>query len=136
MFWDLIDELREKNSRVKDGTIMGGRCALVGGEFLALVDYKNSGLVVKLPRKPQRRRSNLVVVSSAVGSTRRNGERGTGSFFAPPTSSSGVFRDWLGVYLDTTAPHRIDWNEIAALLEDSFRLIAPRALIEELDNRW
>ena len=29
---------------------MGGRCARVAGEFLALVDFKGSGLVVELPR--------------------------------------------------------------------------------------
>ena len=56
-------------------------------------------------------------------------------FFAPPTSSAGVFREWLGVYLDTTAAHRVDWNEIAALIEDAFRHIAPGMLINELDDR-
>lgn len=29
---------------------MNGRCLRVGKEFLALVDFKGSGLVVKLPR--------------------------------------------------------------------------------------
>ena len=55
-------------------------------------------------------------------------------FFAPPTSSSGVFREWLGMYLDTTGPHRVDWDEVAALVEDSFRHIAPAALVNELDR--
>ena len=50
LFWDLIDELREHDDRIEEGTIMGGRCARVAGEFLGLVDYKNSGMVVKLPR--------------------------------------------------------------------------------------
>ena len=31
---------------------MGGRCARVAGELLGLVDFKGSGLVVKLPRTP------------------------------------------------------------------------------------
>lgn len=56
-------------------------------------------------------------------------------FFAPPTSSSGVFREWLGVYLDTTELQRVDWGEIAAILEDAFRQVAPAVLVKELDNR-
>ncbi len=50
MFWELIDELQLDDPRVEEGTIMGGRCARVAGEFLGLVDFKASGLVVKLPR--------------------------------------------------------------------------------------
>lgn len=56
-------------------------------------------------------------------------------FFAPPMSSSGVFSQWLGVYLDTSVAHRIDWGEIAAIIEDAFRYIAPAGLVKELDNR-
>ena len=56
-------------------------------------------------------------------------------FFAPPTSSAGVFREWLAVYLDTTEPGMVDWNEVAALIEDAFRHIAPAMLINELDDR-
>ncbi len=36
-----------EDPRVVEGTLMGGRCARVGEEFLALVDYKGSGLVVR-----------------------------------------------------------------------------------------
>lgn len=50
LFWQLADELRAEDPRVVEGTIMHGRCLRVGGEFLALVDYKGSGLVVKLTR--------------------------------------------------------------------------------------
>ena len=50
LFCDLIDELREHDDRVEEGTIMGGRCARVSGEFPGLVGYKGSGMVVKLPR--------------------------------------------------------------------------------------
>ena len=49
LFWDLAAELQEENSRVVEGTIMKSRCLRVGEEFLALVDYKGSGLVVNLP---------------------------------------------------------------------------------------
>lgn len=45
-------------------------------------------------------------------------------FFAPPTSASGVFRDWLGVYLDTVESDQVDWAEVAAIVEESFRHIA------------
>ena len=51
LFWDLVGSLQLENPRVEEGTIMGGRCVRVAGEFLALVDFKGSGLVVKLPRQ-------------------------------------------------------------------------------------
>ena len=50
VFWELIEELQLEDPRVEEGTIMNGRCARVAGEFLGLVDYKGSGMVVKLPR--------------------------------------------------------------------------------------
>src|SRR3982074_1099817 len=51
-------------------------------------------------------------------------------FFAPPTSSSAAVRQWLGVYLDTTGSHRVDWQEIAVMVEDAFRHVAPAALVK------
>ncbi|MEM6296344.1 MAG: hypothetical protein AAGA54_34050, partial [Myxococcota bacterium] len=51
MFWELAADLQDEDDRVVEGTIMGGRCLRVGKEFLALVDYKGSGLVVKLPKE-------------------------------------------------------------------------------------
>lgn len=56
-------------------------------------------------------------------------------FFAPPTSASGVFSGWLGVYLDTAGKHRVDWREVAAIVEDAYRHVAPKSLVAELDNR-
>ena len=55
-------------------------------------------------------------------------------FFEPPTSARGVFSTWLGVYLDTTGRNRIDWAEVAAILEDAYRTVAPKALVAELDS--
>jgi hypothetical protein len=49
--WGLIDELQADDRRVHEGTIMGGCCARVDGEFLALVGSTGGGLVVKLPRE-------------------------------------------------------------------------------------
>ena len=57
---------------------MGGRCVRVAGEFLALVDFKGSGLVVKLPRE---RVDQLIA-------------EGVGRPFAP---AGKVFREWVSV---------------------------------------
>jgi hypothetical protein len=51
LFWQLAAELQRDDPRIQEGTIMNGRCLRVGKEFLALVDYKGSGLVVKLPKQ-------------------------------------------------------------------------------------
>lgn len=56
-------------------------------------------------------------------------------FFHPTPSASGVFATWLGVYLDTDGDDRVDWTEIASIVEDAFRTVAPKALIAELDRR-
>ncbi|HEX5386604.1 MAG TPA: MmcQ/YjbR family DNA-binding protein [Gemmatimonadales bacterium] len=46
-------------------------------------------------------------------------------FFVPPyVGPSG----WIGVWLDG----RVDWRELAGLLEDSYRLVAPRRLAARL----
>ena len=50
LFWQLAAELQAENAEVVEGTIMKGRCLRVRGEFVALVDYKDAGLVVKLSR--------------------------------------------------------------------------------------
>jgi len=55
-------------------------------------------------------------------------------FFAPAPSASGVFRDWIAVYLDTRGDLAVDWREIAAIIEDAYRLRAPASLIAELDG--
>ena len=39
---------------------------------------------------------------------------------------------WLG--LDFTARKRIDWDEVRELVDASFRLIAPKKLIKQLDE--
>ena len=40
---------------------------------------------------------------------------------------------WLGVDLDATAT--TDWTEVAELLDASYRLTAPKKLVDELDAR-
>ena len=56
-------------------------------------------------------------------------------FFKPPTSASGTFSDWLGVFLDPSGDAAVDWDEIADILDDAFRLVAPATAVAELDRR-
>lgn len=78
LFWSLADELYKEDSRVAEDTIMNARCLRVGKEFLALVDYKGSGLVVKLPKA---RVAELI-------------EAGKGQPFGP---GAKIFKEWLSV---------------------------------------
>jgi hypothetical protein len=48
-------------------------------------------------------------------------------FFRPPYVGA---RGWLGVRLDGA----IDWDEVALICEEAFRAVAPRKLIEALDE--
>jgi hypothetical protein len=89
LFWQLAEELQREDPRVHEGTIMNGRCLRVGKEFLALVDYKGSGLVVKLPRE---RVSELV-------------EASVGLPFGP---AGKVFKEWLAV----PQPDRRRWRAL------------------------
>ena len=89
LFWRLADELQRDDPRVQEGTIMNGRCLRVGGEFLALVDYKGSGLVVKLPKK---RIVELI-------------EAGVGKPFGP---AGKIFKEWLSV----PEPDPDRWREL------------------------
>lgn len=92
LFWELAEELQAVDARIVEGTIMSGRCLRVGKEFLALVDYKGSGLVVKLPKT---RVAELI-------------EGGEGQSFAP---AGRVFKEWVSV----PKPNRRRWR--ALLLE-------------------
>ena len=49
-------------------------------------------------------------------------------FFVPPYVGH---RGWLGVYLDVP----VEWDEIADIVEDAYRMIAPKRLITDLDAR-
>jgi hypothetical protein len=41
-------------------------------------------------------------------------------------------RGWLGVYLDLAEP--VDWDEVAELVEDAYRMVAPKKLVDLLDE--
>ena len=55
-------------------------------------------------------------------------------FFHPTPSASGVFADWLGVFLDADDHDSVDWGEISVIIEEAFRTIAPKRLIARLDE--
>ncbi|NED98790.1 MmcQ/YjbR family DNA-binding protein [Phytoactinopolyspora halotolerans] len=48
-------------------------------------------------------------------------------FFRPPYVGH---RGWLGVYLDV----EVDWQEIAELVNDAYRAVAPKTLAARLDT--
>jgi hypothetical protein len=48
-------------------------------------------------------------------------------YFIPPYVGH---RGWLGVYLDVP----VDWDEIAELVTDAYRTVAPRRLVEQLEQ--
>jgi hypothetical protein len=50
-----------------------------------------------------------------------------GQFFVPPYVGG---RGWVGVYLDVP----VDWDEIADIVEDAYRVIAPKPLVAQLDS--
>lgn len=97
LFWRLAIELQADDPRIVEGTIMNGRCLRVGKEFLALVDYKGSGLVVKLPKQ----RVDVLI------------ESGIGQPFAP---AGRVFKEWLSV----PKPDRRRW---LALLREGIAFV-------------
>jgi hypothetical protein len=39
------------------------------------------------------------------------------------------------VYLDTSGTHSVNWGEIAAIVEDAYRHVAPKTLVSDLDDR-
>jgi hypothetical protein len=49
-------------------------------------------------------------------------------FFVPPYVGH---RGWLGVRLDID----VDWDEVAGIVEDAFRTVAPKTLVARLDVR-
>jgi hypothetical protein len=50
-----------------------------------------------------------------------------GRFFRPPYVGH---RGWLGVYLDVP----VDWAEIGEIVDDAYRVVAPKRLVAELDG--
>ena len=53
-------------------------------------------------------------------------DRDTQRYFRPPYVGT---RGWVGVYLDVS----VDWDEVADIVEDAYRTVAPRTLTARLD---
>jgi hypothetical protein len=54
-------------------------------------------------------------------------EEDAARFYRPPYVGP---RGWLGVRLDVD----VDWGEVAAIVEDAYRLVAPKKLVALLDD--
>ena len=52
-----------------------------------------------------------------------------GRFFIPPYQGPA---GWIGIRLDDDD---VDWDEVAAIVEDGFRMVAPKRSLAELDAR-
>jgi hypothetical protein len=50
-------------------------------------------------------------------------------FFVPPYVGG---RGWLGVHLDLDVP--VDWGEVADIVEDAYRMVAPKKLVDQLEK--
>ena len=85
----------------------------------------------RLIRKIIAQRRDLRSAPDASGiEHRRNedgGKRDPERFFVPPYQ--GPF-GWIGVRLDI----EVDWSEVADLVEDSYRMSAPKKLLATLDS--
>lgn len=55
-------------------------------------------------------------------------EREPDRFFVPPYVGH---RGWIGLRLDIDP----DWDEVAAVVDDAYRVAAPKTLIKQLDAR-
>lgn len=51
-------------------------------------------------------------------------------FFVPPYVGH---RGWLGMRLDLAGDDAVDWAEVAAVVADAYRQVAPKALVAVLD---
>lgn len=54
-------------------------------------------------------------------------EANPGRFFRPPYVGH---RGWLGVYLDVD----VDWDEVALLVRDAYRVVTPKKLVAQLEK--
>ena len=51
-----------------------------------------------------------------------------GRFFVPPYVGP---KGWIGARLDG----QCDWDQVALVLEDAYRMVAPKKLLAEFDSR-
>ena len=55
-------------------------------------------------------------------------------FFRPQPSASGVFANWVGVFLDRPRLTSSDWDQVSEILRDAYRTVAPGNLVRLLDG--
>ena len=63
----------------------------------------------------------------AAGCARGSGLCRPTHYFVPPYVGG---RGWLGVYLDVP----VDWDEVADVITDAYRQIAPKRMLARLDD--
>lgn len=66
-------------------------------------------------------------VAAPAGVQAQLAEQEPDRFFVPPYVGH---RGWLGVRLDVD----VDWDEVAGIIEDSYRQVAPKTLVKLLDE--
>jgi hypothetical protein len=86
-----------------------------GKQFASFADHHHDDRVAFWCAAPYGRQQELVASDA---------ER----YFAPPYVGG---RGWLGVWLDVP----LHWAEIAEIVQDAYRQVAPRRLVAELDAR-
>jgi hypothetical protein len=52
-------------------------------------------------------------------------------FFRPPTSASGTLSNLVRVFLDLSGDDEVDWGEIAAIIEQAYRFVAPKEIVAQ-----
>ncbi|MBJ8340631.1 MmcQ/YjbR family DNA-binding protein [Antrihabitans sp. YC3-6] len=65
--------------------------------------------------------------AAPVGAQQDWVERDPNRFFVPPYVGG---RGWVGVYLDVEQ----DWDDIADIIEDAYRAVAPKSLVARLES--
>ncbi len=95
-FWDVANPLIA-DGVIEEGTIMGGLCVRINGEFVGMPHHKGDGIVVKLPR---------VRVADLIA-------EGTGKSFAP---AGKVFKEWVLV-------ETFDQTQWESLLKESVAFV-------------
>lgn len=103
-----MPEATERNSHGEPAWFVGGR-----RQFACFADHHHDDKLAFWCAAPVGQQDEL------VGSQ-------PGRYFVPPYVGG---RGWLGVRLDVP----VDWDEIAELVQDAYRMIAPRRLVAILD---
>jgi len=65
--------------------------------------------------------------AAATGVQEAMVESDPGTYFVPPYFG---YRGWIGMRLSATT----DWDEVAEVIEDAYRAVAPARLLAELDS--